>query len=625
MGALRLASVVWGLALAALALIGCAPPPPGEPASAFDSAAFVATQVRVPPTSMAHAASARVALPHRWNVELPDHSGFGWYRVEVPARARGDELWAVYLPKLNLNAAVYLDDALIGDGGSFEQPVAQNWNRPLYFTLPPDALSRPARLDIELYAYAGELGGLDPLWIGPDAILRPHYEAQHFARVTMARLATALAILVALLMAALWLGRRRDTMYAYLALAALLFTLTSLNYHILRPPWGHAAWNWLMHTAIDWFAVVGVCFVHRWLGVARPRLEKALVATALASSAILAAVGPRTFPIVATVCHVLALALGGYGAQLIARELRRLPRVEAWFTLAALAATLAVGGHDVLIHVGFLPRDSIRLANFIGVTLVVCFAAIMISRVLRAFREAEELNLTLEARVRHKHAELESTYQRTQRLLAAQLVSQERERIMRDMHDGLGGSLVAALAMVEGGRQDPAALAEALHGALDDMRMVIDSLDPDADDVVTLLGMVRLRMGKRLLARGLSFRWKVTDLPPIPRLGPAEYLHLMRIVQEAIANVIKHAGASVIEVSTSHEAGPPEQVIVVVTDDGCGFDPRQARSGRGLHNMQQRAAAMGATLSVEGRHNGTCVRLSIRLHDGAGDEPPAST
>jgi signal transduction histidine kinase len=179
---------------------------------------------------------------------------------------------------------------------------------------------------------------------------------------------------------------------------------------------------------------------------------------------------------------------------------------------------------------------------------------------------------------------------------------------MRELHDGLGASLVSALALVEDGASSDE-VAEALRDAIDEMRLVIDSLEPAADDVPTLLGMMRTRVEPRLVRRGLRFEWAVSDLPRAA-LSSQDLIHVLRILQEAMTNVWKHARARVVTVSTAEarDAEGRPGIRVTVADDGAGISPG-ARPGRGLANMRYRAERLGGVLDVRPATPGTVVEL----------------
>jgi signal transduction histidine kinase len=236
---------------------------------------------------------------------------------------------------------------------------------------------------------------------------------------------------------------------------------------------------------------------------------------------------------------------------------------------------------------------------------------VVTTRFVQAQRESEALNRELEARVTEKHSELEDSYGKLRALEREQAVARERERIMRDLHDGLGGHLVSALALAEHG--DAGAIEETLRDALEDLRLVINSLDPDSEDIAVLLGIMRLRMEKRMSREGIGFDWQVSDVRAVRGFGPAMALQILRIVQEAFANILKHSHAMTITVRSgeTNGAGDPS-VYLEIHDDGQGIG--NGARGRGLDNMRRRALAIGGKLEISSETGrGTRVRLSLPL------------
>jgi signal transduction histidine kinase len=192
------------------------------------------------------------------------------------------------------------------------------------------------------------------------------------------------------------------------------------------------------------------------------------------------------------------------------------------------------------------------------------------------------------------------------------VVASERERIMREMHDGVGGHLVSILAMVEKGRARRSEIASSLRSSIDDMRMVIHSLDPNVDDLNVLLGIFRRRNEQRLRAHGLRACWEIEDLPTLGRLGRTEYLHILRILQEAVTNVARHAEAENVRVRAG--VGEDDQgragVLIEVMDDGIGIGSNPS-TGRGRVNMERRARMIGGALRIDSTSEGTRVELWI--------------
>jgi signal transduction histidine kinase len=113
-------------------------------------------------------------------------------------------------------------------------------------------------------------------------------------------------------------------------------------------------------------------------------------------------------------------------------------------------------------------------------------------------------------------------------------------------------------------------------------------------------------------AAGIKLEWAVSPVPSLPWLNPTLSLHILRIVQEILTNILKHARAQTIRLTVTHD---DTHISIAVEDDGVGFDvDRAANSGRGLANLRQRATLLHATLQFESRPGRTrvCLRLPVK-------------
>ena len=194
---------------------------------------------------------------------------------------------------------------------------------------------------------------------------------------------------------------------------------------------------------------------------------------------------------------------------------------------------------------------------------------------------------------------------------------EERRRLRRDLHDGLGAQL-AGLAVQAGVLRrlvptDPAA-AEALAGelraelrtAIADIRRLVHGLRPPALDELGLAGAVH-RLADRA-AGGDGPRIDVEVSRTLPALPAAVEVGAYRIVQEAVTNALRHAAARTCRVRLAIDG---DDLLVEVTDDGAGW-PSDAVPGVGLASMRERAAEMGGTCRVEpAPGGGTAVRARL--------------
>ena len=215
------------------------------------------------------------------------------------------------------------------------------------------------------------------------------------------------------------------------------------------------------------------------------------------------------------------------------------------------------------------------------------------------------------ARASHLAAELQRS--RHQIVTARE---EERRRLRRDLHDGLGPSLGAVALRIDAARnvlrKDPARGDEMLvqaredaRAALADVRRLVHDLRPPALDDVGLLAAIRQQAHKM---PGLTVTVDGGD--GLDRLPAAVEVAAYRIVSEALTNVVKHASASACAVTLAVDDG---DLVVEVADDGVGIRP-ETPAGVGLVSIRERVAELGGHCRIEcpGEH-GTLVRAVLPL------------
>jgi signal transduction histidine kinase len=285
-------------------------------------------------------------------------------------------------------------------------------------------------------------------------------------------------------------------------------------------------------------------------------------------------------------------------------------------SLAAVAQAVS-RGHRPIVYAAVLGQTTALcaalvlhadLAWMVPICLLFAAFALVFGRTLnRATQDAIMQRLYAQ----HLAAALATAHRNELELQRQRSVQLERERMMEDMHDGLGSSLLSALVLLERKELPVSAAAAVMRECVDDLRLVVDSREPAARDLSTLVGMLRYRLQPRIQAAGVRLHWHMDDLTGSPWLHPTNSLHLLRILQEALTNALKHSGARDIELGTRQLNGAIE---LTVMDNGAGFAAPSAAPGRGLATMQSRAQRLGATLTVAsqpGRGTTVTVRLPL--------------
>ena len=209
-------------------------------------------------------------------------------------------------------------------------------------------------------------------------------------------------------------------------------------------------------------------------------------------------------------------------------------------------------------------------------------------------------------------------------LHAAEAVSEERARIARELHDAVSHSL-AAIAMQAGGARnvledDPGRAAESLAAiertarqGLEEMRRMLGLLGEPDDGGETALtpqpGLGRLdELVDAVRAAGLDVRSTVVG--DVRELPAAVDVSAYRVLQEALTNVMKHAGATEAVVEVRYR---PESLEVEVVDDGHGPVERPSDGGRGLVGMRERVHVLGGTVETGPRQPGPGYRVAARV------------
>jgi len=535
-----------------------------------------------------------------------------WFRLSFTAPANPSGQWAVYLERPYANFAAYVNGAFVGDGGPMTAPIPTH-RTPMLFRFPSSVLHPGTNL-LEVHSvHPYALARLSDVAVGPVESIEPAYDFAHGLRVTFKHATVIVLLVLAVLIGAMSRLRRRETAYAWFACGILGWAAHIEIMLIARPPFTpEVLWLQLQGIAIGVYSIGSAMFVNHYTRLRQPRIERAMLACGLLGAAVLI-IDPLWFDyrlswFGVSVWLPFLLLVGLYVVVQLVRALRRLPTADVGVLAAASWLMLIMGLRDVLIELRVLPWAPLYLTYCVAFVLS-AVGAVLLRRFALAFDAAERARDELDERVREKTAELERNLVHTKDLERERALGAERERILQDMHDGLGGHLVQALAIATS-RQALQPLEEPLRTCLEELRLMVDSLEPVNGDLSSVLGSLRVRISRRLALAGVQMNWHVEDLPEVPDLGPKKVLDVARIVQEAITNALKHSRCTEIFIHAGPATDDSGLVEIRIADNGKGMGGQG--KGHGLTSMRRRAAELGGTLAVESSGGGTSVIL--RLH-----------
>lgn len=210
----------------------------------------------------------------------------------------------------------------------------------------------------------------------------------------------------------------------------------------------------------------------------------------------------------------------------------------------------------------------------------------------------------------------------------AEAQAHERERIFRDIHDGLGAHIVEIAAMTEQLRSElpPAdefldnatqnawvqAIMLSVHDLRSSLREIVWLLNMENDSLEALVSYLRQETSRVLENASITVSFSIDDILPDKNINPEMRRNVVMAVREAYSNIIKHAAASAVEMSVHYSDGA---LRLSIRDNGRGFTPESVgRFSNGTKTMQKRMALCQGTMILDSVLNvGTTVVFSVPI------------
>ena len=571
--------------------------------------------------------SGQVQLPHLWDKAYPGRAGRASYRLELPPVAPDGTLWGIYFPRVGNQVEVFLDGDLVAHRGTLGDSRHDATKSPLWVPVPSRFLSpsRPTVLEVRLTAQPVRWGGLAAPRFGPESVLWPQYRERYVWRQWGAVAVVFALALTGVIAAGLW-HLSREPVYGYFALCA--------PFGVLR--YGDRLWgqplDWPLWGAVVAFSLMAhmlllVRFSLALLGRDGVAVRCGFWGFALLEAGLVGVAFGLGRPLYWTAGLALIFLPALWAYAVAGRQAFVSRRPEAIALCLASFIPIGAGLYDFLeIR---LSTESVGRSSYLPLAtmlFVLLMGWIIVSRYARQAGAYQKLSSSLDEKVRQREQELQVSYALLQHEHAQHAALQERQRIMRDIHDGVGAQLVGLLSLIGKGRASRDELREHANAALDELRMAVDAMQPVDGDLATVLATLRYRLQPRLAATGIQVDWQVPELPPLDGLTPHMVLQIQRILLEAFTNVLRHAGARSVRVSAREQAGAQDaspHLVLEIADDGVGMDAAVPAGGQGLANMRARAQAIGALLEVTSAPGqGTCVRIALPV--GSAPATPAT-
>ena len=558
-----------------------------------------------------------VTLMDAWNSHWPGYSGVAWYRIRWN-QADASAPIGLLLDYTCMAAEVRLNGSVIDRDASLVEPLSRKWHVPRYFVVQAPLLRQGQNeLLVRVSGLSEYAPGFGTVSVGDAATLQANFNDAVFIRRDMQVLDFAIGIVVASLFGLFWLLRRQDTTYGWYALSGLFGGLYGSNYIVNS--------TWPFRTTNMWQAFIAACFVamvvahsifllhycnRRW-----PRIERVLLVIAALALVLVPIIpdwmGPqRNTYLLPAIVYVYAVNL-----VFIVYALRN--RRSDYLVLAAcVSVPLAMSVHDLAVYLCWM-KASTFLGALLSPLTILGMGFVLAYRFANTMKRVEGFNAELSHEVQAATTQLSETLNQQHALELAHSRAGERLQLVRDLHDGFGGTLVGTIAELKHAHDDMP--KERIVGILsemrDDLRLVIDSTAREEADLAELVAPLRHRASRLLEAADIDDYWVLHGLEGVD-LGSARSLDLLRLLQEALTNVFKHSRARRVDVTLECNEN---SLRMQVRDDGIGMAGAKAEpqfsheGGAGMGSMRMRAQRLGAAFDIVRREDGTEINLLMPL------------
>lgn len=569
-----------------------------------------------------------VTLPDTWSARWPAHGDSGWYRIDWERGCANGEPVALGIDGISVAGEVYNNGDLLWRDASLVEPLSRSWNVPRWWVLPESGL-QPGVNTVWVRAVGPvALGpGLRAVRLGDASTVAAQHHRTQWRQRTLYLINAVLCGMAGTLFLVVWALRRNTPAgaaygwFGLMALAWLAYLTTYLAY--TQWPWPDA----ITRSRFSMVALVGyvlsACvFTLRFGGQKLPLAERVLW--------VLAALGAGTAVLVPDDVagpwfgRVWQWAMGVFMVNCLqfqwhawrsrpgGRKPLHMLLALCWLAVMVLTVITLVPGVDRWN----VARNWAALSGLLVISLVMLLLG---AQLMQRVRSVERFNRALEQGVARARADLAQALEREHAQALDHTKLQERMQIAHDLHDGLGGSLMRSMALVE---QAPKPLSNErvlslLKVLRDDLRQVIDQGSSAGAQVPDT--PVQWAAPLRHRFTGIFDEMEVTSHWDMPlqwqgRPSALQCLGLTRLVEEALSNTIKHSRARQVRVRCTQPQ--PGVLCLRIEDDGVGFDVQavqQAGLSVGMRSMAARAERMGGTLEMVSGATGTVVSLTLLL------------
>lgn len=553
---------------------------------------------------------------HRW----PGYDGAAWYRIDWESPCGRSQPQALAVLHMMMAGEVFVNSELIWRDQSLVEPLSRSWNMPRYWLLPQALLKEQGNsIWIRIHGLSSQTPGLGILRIGHPEELQQWTQQATWNSRTIYLICLTVSTVLCLLFAFAWIHNHHQKVYGWYALNLACWSLF-ISFILMTDPWpfrstlGVARGSLLSFIA---FTYTFCIFTLRFAELRFPRLERSLILIFSACAIFTVAVPDARIDRLQGI-WVSMLGICFLVCLLFPLRAFQTHKPSHIIFSACFVLYLIIGIHDMALMHHALDQQ-VPLTPYTTLLSMLAIAWMLGRQIVHNMRLIERFNHELSLNVTQACDSLSQTLEREHHLALSHSRLQERLQISQDLHDGLGGSLVRSIALVE---QTATPLPNSqvlsmLKLMRDDLRQMIDAGTSTSVQVpetpAQWMAPLRHRFSRLFEELSIRVRW---SMPPqwytVP--SPIQCLTLTRVLEEALTNIIKHSQAQNVLVEMKLEQA--DELILLISDDGIGFDVHTVQThsmGVGMRSMLARMERVSGSFQLQSQPSGTTLTAIMSL------------
>lgn len=554
-----------------------------------------------------------VTLPHAMSREdfAPEGSRVRYrmtLEVTDPSINRG-----IYIQKMSRTGRVLLNGYDIGSCGHFELEESRCQHRPQFFETDTTQWRKGTNiLEVELFTTYRLTNGLSEVWVGPEkALFYEVYWPRYTLQVTSIEALSWLTLALGLVSLFIFFVLGNERLYLWYGITCLLNVVSNMNVLVTNPSMSLLFFDWIIFASrLVFNCTLGLTYLVYF------ERDNVFATRGLLGYAALASLLIWIFDSDPRWITLLYLPLMGVSFLLTGASIRwawQSGRTRDWVMASTFCLMPLAGVLDFIRLDGGGPFTGVYILNYFNAITLFLMGVSMFALLAWALQSSKNMAVILNTKLQEREAELDQSYQQLLATEKRHARSEERGQLLRDMHDGFLSTLSVTRLALMSGKIDVPQARQQISDCMDDLRLMLETSANDSGKLDEVLVDYCHRIELRLESSNMELDLQM-NLAQLPVLPSSTLLQIMRIVQEALNNAVRHAQATHIMIDANWQ--PAQQVLTLaVKDNGHGIhtDNPNRGGGRGLGNMQARAKALDGTLHVTSDTQGTCVCLQAAI------------